>query len=143
MPARALFISTAVPWQKSDAVEIIEMIEESESFNLGIELMKKALEILALPPDEQAAYLLKGGYGDCADELALEFDDAYQIIKRYFGKQRLPTEAEHLLESIHSQLQSMSGPQNSRFWTTAALEKMPEWASIRALALRARQTFHD
>lgn len=105
--------------------------------------MEKALDTLALPPNEQAAYLLKGGYGDCADELALEFDDAYQIIRGYFGKQRLQAEAENLLESIHSQLQSMSGPEHSGFWTTAALKKMPEWTSIRALALRARRTFQD
>lgn len=117
------------------------MIEESESFNMGIKLMKEALETLALPPNEQAAYLLKGGYGDCTDELALEFDDAYQIIKGYFGKQRLPSEAENLLESIHSQLNSISGPQHSEFWTTVALKERQEWASIRELALRARQTF--
>lgn len=115
------------------------MIEESESFAMGIKLMKEALETLALPPNEQASYLVKGGYGDCTDELALEFDDAYQTIKGYFGKKRLPSEAERLLESIHVQLKSISGPQHSEFWTASALKEKGEWKSIRDLAFLARQ----
>lgn len=89
----------------------------------------------------RAAYLAKEGYGDCADELALEFDDAYQVIKGYFGKKRFPIEAESLLKTIDSRLKSISGPDKAEFWTTSALRDRSEWESIRDLASRAVEVF--
>lgn len=88
------------------------MIKKVESFTFGVKSLKKALKTLSLSPDAQVAYLANGGYGDCADELALEFDDAYQVLKGYFGKKLLTPQAESLIETINSRLNSISGPEN-------------------------------
>lgn len=112
------------------------MINESESFAFGVQLMKAALKTLSLTPQEQAVYLEKGGYGDCSDELALEFDDAYQVVKGYFGQQCFPAEVEIILGTIDVQLKSISGPDKAKFWITSALQRS-EWNSIRDLASRA------
>ncbi len=113
------------------------MTEKSDVFQFGVESMRAALETLSLAPEKQRAYLATGGYGDCADELALDFDDAYKVLEPHFGKTHFPKEAESLLKSIDSQLKAISGEGRERFWTTSALKSEPEWNSIRALAAQA------
>lgn len=119
------------------------MIKKVESFTFGVKSLKKALKTLSLSPDAQAAYLANGGYGDYADELALEFDDAYQVIKGYFGQKLLPPQAENLIEAIHSRLDSISGPDKAEFWRTTALRDRAEWEFICDLASRALKAIHD
>jgi hypothetical protein len=81
---------------------------------------------LALPAAAQRNYLEAIGTAPSADELALEFDDVRPHLTG------LEPEAVVLVDRIDALLDSMSGP--SPLWHVDALERSPQWASLRVLA---------
>lgn len=82
---------------------------------------------LALPAAAQRNYLEAIGTAPSADELALEFDDVRPHLTG------LDPEAVVLVDRIDALLDSMSGP--SPLWHVDALERSPQWASLRVLAV--------
>jgi hypothetical protein len=94
------------------------------------EWLVSALERLAMPADSQIRYLTALGVAPCADELALEFDDALP------GAPLSPAEKAHL-SALDRYLSRMSGPSHASLWTTGALVTSAEWIEVRRLARQA------
>lgn len=90
--------------------------------------LKGALKQLAADAAEQEAYLSRLGVLPSIDELALELDDAM------LGITLDDAEPRRLLERLDAHLDQMSGAENARLWTVAALRTAPEWIEVRKLA---------
>jgi hypothetical protein len=89
-----------------------------------------SLQALAAPADIQLQ--LFPDYDWKVDELAIEFDQWYQVMKRrltYFT-----TKAQKLLEDLNQKLDEISGPENSRYWLEETLQTDGAWEAIRDLA---------
>jgi hypothetical protein len=89
-----------------------------------------SLQALAAPAEIQLQ--LFPGFDWKVDELAIEFDQWYQVIKR--RRTLFPVKARKLLEDLNKKLDEMSGPDNSRFWMEETLKTDSAWESIRDLA---------
>jgi|GEM_PF-3397730 len=105
---------------------------------LSIMQIKEALKILAEAKDNQIAYLEDLGTSPSTDELALQFDDTYQVFKGYLGdqfgdilcKKRILKK----LDSISLIFDEMSAIPNNSFWNISSLDNK-EWANIRKIAV--------
>jgi hypothetical protein len=84
---------------------------------------------LAAPPDEQIEYLAGLGTQGNADELALEFDDAYRPVRA-----QLPLDLSRGLDYLDGLLGRFSGQSNSEEWTVEALSRSSRWAEVREAA---------
>ncbi|MDO8056422.1 MAG: hypothetical protein Q6361_06130 [Candidatus Hermodarchaeota archaeon] len=91
---------------------------------------KWSLQALAAPAEVQLQlfpdYLWK------VDEIAIEFDQWYQVMKRrhsFFSKKQ-----QHLLENLNKKLDEISGPENLHYWLEEALRTDAVWEAIRSLA---------
>ena len=91
---------------------------------------KWSLQALAAPAEVQLQlfpdYLWK------VDEIAIEFDQWYQVMKRrrtFFSEKQ-----QHLLENLNKKLDEISGPENLNYWLEEALRTDAVWEAIRSLA---------
>ncbi|HNW92436.1 MAG TPA: hypothetical protein PKM88_05945 [bacterium] len=96
------------------------------------EMMKEliaSVHRLSLSAEGQLASLPDG----CckADELALDFNDAWRVVVA-----DVPPEAEPMITELDQLLESMSGQDKNELWTDTALKTKPEWALIREKAKR-------
>ena len=99
-----------------------------------IEQLVHALQALAAPPDAQLARYPAGTAA--ADELALDFDDAWRLVASCQQLELAPAQRA-ALASVDAALSRMSGAAHARLWTPDALRGAPEWALVRAHAARA------
>jgi hypothetical protein len=99
----------------------------------------KALNILAYPKDKQINYLIELGTFPSTDELAIQFDDAYNFFLGIANENK-----EHLydkrifeiLNRIISFFDRMSNKNNNDFWKVSSLGQ-DEWNNVRELANEA------
>jgi hypothetical protein len=76
-----------------------------------------------------------------ADELALDFDNCFQVFKgKEFG--RITNEQKKSLEILDSELAAMSGEENKELWTEEALLQNPRWENIRELSKKVLKEFN-
>ena len=92
-----------------------------------------SLQALAAPAQVQLE--LFPGFVLKVDELAIEFDQWYQVVKRrrtiFTPKQR------KILEKLNRQLDDISGPDNLHYWMEETLRTDTMWEKIRKLARTA------
>ena len=88
-----------------------------------------AVERLAAAADEQEAYLRQLGTAPSADELALEFTDAFVV-----ARERLDESAADAATRLDDYLVEISGSDKAELWTVSALRDAPEWVRVRHLA---------
>ena len=78
--------------------------------------------------------------GNCADSLALSFDEHYTSFME--SMTTMPEDAQLLsLQALDSALNAMSGPENLSLWTDTAFASDPQWESIRELARKVMTEF--
>ena len=94
----------------------------------------EALRLLAAPFEEQVDVL--PDFVGVASEIALSFDDAYEVLD---VSSLQPVLVAHL-ERIDSALDQMSADPHSDFWTLASLGTSPVWIGLRQEALAALQS---
>ncbi|MEA5358694.1 hypothetical protein VA596_04035 [Amycolatopsis sp., V23-08] len=94
---------------------------------------REAVDRLAWPAERQQAWLREIGIPGCADELALEFGDFYEVIGAWGGH----GEAAPTLAELDRLLTRMSGEVNAHLWTPEALAAEPDWQRMRELATAA------
>lgn len=99
----------------------------------------RSVAILALPADDQVAWLRSLGLGEpgLADEVALEFGDAHLLTDRLLLEGHITAAAANALNDLDRQLTLMSGPERARFWSIDALRSLEEWHQVRGLARAA------
>jgi hypothetical protein len=95
---------------------------------------------LAAEPVGQKAYLISIGVEGSADELALEFDDAYRPLIPHMAELKISGLAIAKLARLNDVLTEMSGADHLELWETAALETSNNWSQIRRLAT---EIIHD
>jgi hypothetical protein len=102
--------------------------------------LRDALRALAADPEEQLDRL-----GTMhPDELALDFDDARQLILGIDAVGGvLSPEAIDVLETLDSELDATSGEHNAALWTADALRDSDRWRLVRDLAQRALSLLPD
>lgn len=92
-----------------------------------------SLQALAAPADVQLQLVPDYLWG--VDELAIEFDQWYQVMKRrqtmFSKKQR------GILEDLNKKLDEISGPENLRYWMEDTVRNDIAWEDIRFLAQNA------
>ena len=94
---------------------------------------------MAADPENQILYLRSDPNIPLlpVDELALEFDDIFQVMRSNdelnvkFTKNELS-----LLDQLDAYLERCSGEENADLWTFKALADAEEWKFIRSLAKR-------
>ena len=102
-----------------------------------LRMLRESLERLASPAESQIGFLETLGVGDCADELALEFDGDARVVPALveFG---FATSAQlDAVRAVDIVLRRMSGPENAELWTFAALRNSTGWQEVRKLAQAA------
>jgi hypothetical protein len=114
------------------------MINELRRF---MQLIREALGRLAASPEEQRAYLVNLGTAPGADELALELDDAVQVLPQLVDLTWLTQEQTALIMAVHRKLGEMSGAEHAALWVISVLDTSPDWADVRALARAALDAF--
>jgi len=95
--------------------------------------LRRALEHLAAPADEQHDYLHGLGAVD-ADELALEFDDVASA-----AEPLLSDDCRGSLRALDRALAAMSDRTRTDVWSLGSLMTAPEWDDVRR---RAAATLH-
>jgi hypothetical protein len=96
------------------------------------DLLMSAIEMLAANACVQREYLNKLGTYPCLDELALEFDDAYQPFKAQYDKS-IPDTILVKIDAIDSALALLSDSEDVTVWDGSSLATKP-WIDIRNLA---------
>lgn len=96
------------------------------------EQLREALVRLRSSAKNQEAYLRQLGTAPSADELALEFSDAFGVLE---GELDEPAFA--AASRLDSYLEEMSSSEHAELWTIRALHTAPEWAHVRELAEEA------
>ena len=94
---------------------------------------RRSLQALAASADIQLQLIPDYLWG--VDELAIEFDQWYQVMKRrrtiFSKKQR------SILEDLNKKLDEISGPENLRYWMEDTVRTDIAWEDIRLLAKNA------
>lgn len=91
--------------------------------------LDRTVRNLAATPTEQMDYLSRIGTPDNADELALEFESAFDA-----ARSRLGVELVNDLDSLLALLESFGGQSRSEDWTFEALTNSELWRAVRSLA---------
>ena len=99
-----------------------------------IEQLVHALQALAAPADVQVARHPAGTVA--AEELALDFDDAWRLVTSCQQLELAPAQRA-ALASVDAALSRMGGTAQARLRTPDALRAAPEWALVREHAARA------
>ncbi len=102
--------------------------------------LQDAICLLASSSEVQADYLHRHGYGECLDELALNFGAWYQTDETWEFHRILMDGQLAALEPLDKQLDRMSGEENEELWSTDALDGS-EWMMVRQLAREALRAF--
>uniref|UniRef100_A0AAU3I659 Uncharacterized protein n=1 Tax=Streptomyces sp. NBC_01393 TaxID=2903851 RepID=A0AAU3I659_9ACTN len=97
-------------------------------------LLVESLTVLAAEPSVQVAWL--EGYGVPADEIALDFDNAFGVSEQLVEEGRLNPEALPDLRDIDEVFSAMSSERNASRWTEDALYGDEGWIKARKLARR-------
>jgi hypothetical protein len=95
--------------------------------------LRAALEHLAWPAARQRDYLIGLGVAPLADELALEFDDAFRPVDTMPATLGLSAAAQESLLAVDHTLEAMSNS-DSHVWQVDSLAGSTKWAEIRRLA---------
>jgi hypothetical protein len=106
-----------------------EGTEEQRRLEGVFKMLLEAIERLADPAEQQIAWLQEVGTYPSADELALEFDDWFQLADQLVEAWIITPEAVDAMKPIDALLDEMSGPKP--FWSPEALTHAPEWEQIR------------
>ncbi|HEX8903014.1 hypothetical protein [Vitreimonas sp.] len=94
--------------------------------------LKRTVEDLAAPADEQEAMLRKARVGP--DELALDFDAFAAAALNLVESGELSSEAYEAVRALDAHLVAFSGANNAAEWTEDALYHSSNWATARELA---------
>ena len=98
-------------------------------------LLWDAVIILALPANEQLMFLEGWGDRSAIDELALDYDDQFQVVNGMTAEQSKLTQGElSALRTLDRQLDQMSGKANAKNWMVEALQSSDCWKEVRTLA---------
>ena len=96
----------------------------------------RAIGVLALPADQQAAWL--DSLGTVASwnvsELGLEFDDGYLLLDQWVEAGWVDQKSLAPIAVLNTQLNEMSGEPNASLWTREALAQHQAWREVRELA---------
>ena len=103
------------------------------SLDYSMSRFRWSLQALAAPAEVQLQ--LFPGFDWKVDELAIEFDQWYQVMKK--RRSLFTSTARKLLEDLNKKLDEISGPENSRFWLEETLRTDAAWEAIRNLARHA------
>lgn len=95
-----------------------------------------SLQALAAPADIQLE--LFPGHLWKVDELAIEFDQWYQVIKK--RRALFTPQQQKMLENLNRKLDDISGPENVHYWFEETLRTDAVWEEIRSLA---REVLHS
>ncbi|RRA98000.1 hypothetical protein [Larkinella rosea] len=101
--------------------------------NLKDSQLIRVITLLASSIEEQRSYLIKLNAFPSTDELALEFDDAYQPWKSALNQISISPEALHKAERINTLLDSMSEGTNPAMWHVDSLNNS-YWSEIRRIS---------
>jgi hypothetical protein len=96
------------------------------------DMLRKSIGLLAAMPDIQRQYLRKSGSFPSTDELALEFDDAYQQFMGQPGFSRTNIITSKLIK-INWLLDSFSETEDTFIWLEESLDHQ-SWGEIRDIA---------
>jgi hypothetical protein len=102
--------------------------------------LQDALCLLAEEGDEQRDYLLRHGFGDGLDELALDFAAWYAPGQNWEFHKLLSMGQLEAVGTLDAQLTRMSEPELGHLWWSKALNE-PAWAEVRLLARKALHGF--
>lgn len=91
---------------------------------------QRALQALAAPAEVQLDLYLDFTWK--VDEMAIEFDHWYQVVKR--RRTLFTPEQSRLLEELNQSLDEISGPDNTHYWLEETLRTDSAWETIRNLA---------
>lgn len=94
-----------------------------------VALLLPVVERLSSPSESQTAWLEQLGTAPSSDELAMEFDDVYQVTRL-----RMEGRAGELADELNGLLDAMSGEENEHLWTVEALASEAEWERVRESA---------
>ena len=94
----------------------------------------RAVAVLALPAEDQAAWVDSLGVGPVVDELALELGDGALLAQQFVDAGWLGADVLSPLRALDALLKDMSGPDNASLWETSALDSLPQWAEVRERA---------
>jgi hypothetical protein len=111
----------------------------SEEFDRWLKRLRISLLALALEGEQQIA--LYPTYVEVADELVLEFDECWHLLKDKAFGDTIAFHQEAALAELDGFIASVSGPTHPDVWTIEALDNREEWTTIRRLATRAADTF--
>jgi hypothetical protein len=93
--------------------------------------LHQVIRHLSLPG--KAALIEVSSSGNCADRLAVTFDEQYTCFME--SMTTLPEDNQLLsLQELDAALNAMSGPENLDLWSDAAFANDPQWETIRELA---------
>jgi hypothetical protein len=101
----------------------------------GVKILKESLTILAADAQTQMSYLENLGVPECADELALEYDDTAAAADTMLDRGELNREQRDSIVQLNNFLEGISGESNAHLWTTAALQTSLEWQEVRRMAM--------
>lgn len=99
--------------------------------------LKHSIQLLACPPDVQLGLL--PSFVCKADELALEFDNWWEVTRRNYSAD-LSADQLSALRAVNEKLSWMTKNAKEE-WTEQAVRESQEWTSIRQLAARALDVF--
>src|SRR5260370_24328504 len=102
--------------------------------------LKDALCHLAEEADAQRNYLLRYGYGDCLDELALQLGAWYEPGEKWEFHKLLTIEQLGAVGTLDVQLAQISEAGLSHLWWSETLNE-PAWMEVRLLDREALHTF--
>ena len=105
--------------------------------------LKKSLEILSASGKHQIAYLrgLNNEFSEVdenyvIDEIVLEFEDIALAANDMFSHGEITSSQRDAICSLNEYLSSFSVNQPKSIWTSASLQKAPEWEKIRIMACK-------
>ena len=112
------------------------MTEDVELSPVFLADFVRALAILALPADDQISWIHTLGVevGN-VDELALAFDDGYQLLPQFIDRRWLPEGIQTAADEIDRLFARMSGSEGP--WSFDELRGDSRWIEVRSLAIHA------
>ncbi len=96
--------------------------------NQAISEFRRVLSLLAADADAQEDYLHRLQIATSLDELALEWDDVFTVVRPM-----LPEQAKASSDELDAALNAMSHGDRS-LWSVSALRSRLEWRQVRELA---------
>ena len=105
----------------------------------ALAMLMRSLAVLALPAEDQVAWLASLGLGDpwYAYELAMELDDGLLLSGQFERAGWLRADVVKIMHEIEDVFAKYSRPGNDEFWNLDGLRTSADWVRIRKLALEA------